>query len=441
MANLPISILPNVNASGVTPDDLLVIVNYDVPTGTTKNITALNIKEYILSGLTDYYITGGTYSNGTLTLENNSGGTFSVAGFYTGATDVYVTGGTYDNSTGVATFTNNTGGTFSVTGFVFTGNTSGDCITDLYVSNLYGCSPITLNENIEVSDGFSIKAKNGGGKLNLRDGFDNIVSLTTDDNNFNEGWFYGDSSSSSFGFGSNFLTFGPDYVSTNYNSIGIDRVVSFSYDGFRTVQTPFFSSTTINGVIFGNNTSSNFTSNLNNTGATIISSKNSTVNQNVINSVVIGGENITATTDNTVYVPNLNISNVGAGTPVTNLGFDSNGNVVSGVTQAYKVYTALLSQTGTDAPVVTVLENTIGNIVWTRNNVGQYDGTLIGTFISGKTALFIQKNVSLTKTLLSPSDLWVLYTDVNTISIYTSDGSQLIDDVLNNTSLEIRVYP
>jgi len=269
MANLPISQLPNVNTSGVTPNDLVVVVNYNELTGTTKNITVTDLKSYVLSGST------------------------------------------------------------------FTGNTSGDCITDLYVSNLYGCSPITLNENIEVSDGFSIKAKNGGGKLNLRDGFDNIVSLTTDDNNFNEAWFYGDNSSSSFGFGSNYLEFGSDYISTYYGTIGNDRVTSFSYDGFRTVQTPFFSSTTINGVIFGNNTSSNFTSNLNNTGATIISSKNSTVNQNVINSVVIGGENITATTDNTVYVPNLNISNVGAGTPTTNLGIDSNGNVVSGTTSEY----------------------------------------------------------------------------------------------------------
>lgn len=44
----------------------------------------------------------------------------------------------------------------------FTGNTSGDCITDLYVSNLYGCSPITVNDdllvlsNLETKNGLSI---------------------------------------------------------------------------------------------------------------------------------------------------------------------------------------------------------------------------------------------------------------------------------------------
>ena len=32
----------------------------------------------------------------------------------------------------------------------FTGNTSGNCITNLYVSNLYGCSPIKINSDIEI---------------------------------------------------------------------------------------------------------------------------------------------------------------------------------------------------------------------------------------------------------------------------------------------------
>jgi len=49
-------------------------------------------------------------------------------------------------------------------------------------------------------------------------------------------------------------------------------------------------------------------------------------------SVVLGGENITGSTDDTVYVPNLNIETIGSGTSVTNLGVDSSGNVVSGTT-------------------------------------------------------------------------------------------------------------
>lgn len=47
-------------------------------------------------------------------------------------------------------------------------------------------------------------------------------------------------------------------------------------------------------------------------------------------SVVLGGQNLTGTTNDTVYVPNLNINNVGSGTSINNLGIDSNGNVVVG---------------------------------------------------------------------------------------------------------------
>lgn len=52
----------------------------------------------------------------------------------------------------------------------------------------------------------------------------------------------------------------------------------------------------------------------------------------------------------------------------------------------YKIYTARLTQAGTSNPVATVLGgNTIGEIVWTRNDVGQYQGELTGAFPSGRT--------------------------------------------------------
>jgi hypothetical protein len=41
----------------------------------------------------------------------------------------------------------NSGGTSTAT--TFTGNTSASCITDLYVSNIYGCSPITVHDSIQ----------------------------------------------------------------------------------------------------------------------------------------------------------------------------------------------------------------------------------------------------------------------------------------------------
>ena len=83
MANIPISALPNVQPSGYTPNDLLVLVNYDLPSGTTKNTSLLDISNYVLSGVT------------------------------------------------------------------FTGNTSASCISDLYVTNVYGCSPITIHDSVQ----------------------------------------------------------------------------------------------------------------------------------------------------------------------------------------------------------------------------------------------------------------------------------------------------
>ena len=52
----------------------------------------------------------------------------------------------------------------------------------------------------------------------------------------------------------------------------------------------------------------------------------------------------------------------------------------------YTEYKAILNQTGTNDPeVVAILENTIGDIVWTRTNMGSYIGILEGAFTIGKT--------------------------------------------------------
>lgn len=53
------------------------------------------------TSLIELYVTGGTYSNGTATFTNTTGGTFNVTGFYNGATVVTITTSTYN-----ATFLN-----------------------------------------------------------------------------------------------------------------------------------------------------------------------------------------------------------------------------------------------------------------------------------------------------------------------------------------------
>lgn len=45
-----------------------------------------------------------------------------------------------------------------------------------------------------------------------------------------------------------------------------------------------------------------------------------------------------------------------------------------------KQYSATANQTGTAAPSLTIHQNDIGTIVWTRNSQGRYYGTLTGAF-------------------------------------------------------------
>jgi hypothetical protein len=104
--------------------------------------------------------------NGNINILGNvSGTTFygdgsNLTGII-GSSDNYVSGGTYNTGTTSIDFVGtNSATTFSVnlSNVIFTGNTSGDCITDLYISNLYGCSPITLHDDI---------VPNTDGNLNL----------------------------------------------------------------------------------------------------------------------------------------------------------------------------------------------------------------------------------------------------------------------------------
>ena len=161
--------------------------NFDLTIGTTSGDFTQSLS--ILA--TDMTVTGGTYnpSTGIATFTTNSGNTFNISGFLTGYTDISVSAITYDSITGTLNllqtdssiltatgFTNNdfyvTGGTLvggtltlerqdgvvTIPGFAssFTGNTSGDCITDLYVSNVNSCSPLHIqpinNGDVYISE-------------------------------------------------------------------------------------------------------------------------------------------------------------------------------------------------------------------------------------------------------------------------------------------------
>jgi hypothetical protein len=102
----------------------------------------------------------------------------------------------------------------------------------------------------------------------------------------------------------------------------------------------------------------------------------------------------------------------------------------------YLKYVALLSQSGTSAPTATVLENTLGGtVVWTRNDVGDYTGTLAGAFSPNKTAILIGNNSG------QNAQVAVFRNNTSTVSCVSSSSDfSLADDILSHT-IEIRVYP
>ena len=527
---LPISLLPNVQSTGLTSNDLLVVVNYDVPSGTTKNITTDDFKTYITSGITNSF-TGGTVSGSTEFTDGLTANTLNVNGvnitgdylplsggvmddnaiiqfdnysqlregtydfggqggisqicgvgyennwqsginhifdsngfiresshcfniipdntfdsslrFKVGSrwildngdiyvcsdnnintavwdleiNDTYVTGGTYYTG-GTIIFDYNTGSDFEVSGLTedlnnaiaslaeadeetielnlttnkiqlkeivaeatggtrtfqgdfaisggtlnldtigsgspiinlgldssgfvvtgttsipFTGNTSGDCISDIYVSNLYGCSPITIHDSIQnlgstasgvLSTAFGDRTT-ASGDYSHAEGYGTIASGTT-----------------SHAEGSSTIASGTSSHAEGYLTTANGNSSHAEGDSTRTIGTASHAegNNTIAGGEASHAEGTNTTANGNSSHAggdsSTASGKTSFVhstNSIVIGerSVVLGGQNITGTTNDTVYVPYLNIKYINSGTSITNLGVDSSGNVVTGTT-------------------------------------------------------------------------------------------------------------
>ena len=126
---------------------------------------------------------------------------------------------------------------------------------------------------------------------------------------------------------------------------------------------------------------------------------------------------------------------------------DDNGDiqyVTLSSTKPPKVYKALLTQTGTSAPVATVIENTLGGVVvWSYQGVGSYNSTLSGAFTENKT--------------IFPSDGKIISGDVNTLlvkAISSRTNSNVVNlqsyDIVNDSAInseldsflfEILIYP
>lgn len=106
----------------------------------------------------------------------------------------------------------------------------------------------------------------------------------------------------------------------------------------------------------------------------------------------------------------------------------------------YKVYTALLSQSGTDAPIATVLENSLGgDVIWSYVGIGIYRATLPNGFSLNKTGIIVGSNINISEVdsaTLNSNDLSASSFLLNTYDLNT----QAFNGVLSNTLIEVRVY-
>lgn len=106
----------------------------------------------------------------------------------------------------------------------------------------------------------------------------------------------------------------------------------------------------------------------------------------------------------------------------------------------YKVWRALLTQSGTAAPTIvsdgiganTPFSNSIGDIVLTRFSAGIYTGTLSGAFPVDKTSF-------LNFSLASPLGISFGRTSDNTFSITTVSSGVATDGLFSNAGFEIIV--
>lgn len=105
-------------------------------------------------------------------------------------------------------------------------------------------------------------------------------------------------------------------------------------------------------------------------------------------------------------------------------------------TTIYKVYATLLTQRLSAAPTSEILENTIGDIVFTKDTEGPgvYYATLTGAFVNNKTWVIINQPPGKRRAE-------VYRDDANTLVINTyNDLGVAADGILTDCALEIRVY-
>jgi hypothetical protein len=272
------NLLEGINAAGATTSFIRADGAFSgtgVTASTIYATTYLNLP-------TDIRVTGGTYSAGTATFRNNTGGTFSVTGFSTGSSVTQGVTGVTGNNGLSATTTNNvttigfSGGTIN-SSVNFNGGLSANTISaTTYQGNLVTSvgagSNITVNQSIGSVTVTAIPTGSAG-QIQYSDGsnFAANANLTYDATS------------------DNFAAASPSYT---LNSVRSSTVAGL---------TNTITDSATNSFIGGGESNTI----RNNTDSAIIGGNTNLIDANANNTVILGGNNINATVSNSVYVPTL----------------------------------------------------------------------------------------------------------------------------------------
>jgi len=105
----------------------------------------------------------------------------------------------------------------------------------------------------------------------------------------------------------------------------------------------------------------------------------------------------------------------------------------------YYKYAVTVTQTGANAPVATILNNTLGTVTWARTSAGTYTATTTGLFTLGKT--LPNSNVETITVESTGAKISAVRTSANVITITTKTSEDtLTDGLLTDRYIEFIVY-
>lgn len=115
--------------------------------------------------------------------------------------------------------------------------------------------------------------------------------------------------------------------------------------------------------------------------------------------------------------------------------------VTKSILLGYKQFVGTLTQSGTSNPTSNILCGDLGTVTFSRNSIGNYTCTATGLLTLTKLCVIFGNEIEIATTdyasiIVIPGSI-----TVNTFDFYTRDQTgALSDDILKETTIEIRVY-